>query len=193
MLDKFKEFIGINDDYEDYDEEIEEDEKEVKKSSEKTTEKTYTPSSTYDFSNDSIGNDDKTSSFSSFSSDYSSNNKNRKTRGGDNIVSMNSTNRSFGHNSSNNFRISIQEPLSYDEDGPKIVDDILDKKVVVLNLEMLEVDKKRQILDFVSGAVYALEGTVEKVSKGIFVICPKGVDIDNYVEGQISNGNYNQL
>ncbi|MDU1316033.1 MAG: cell division protein SepF, partial [Anaerococcus hydrogenalis] len=71
MLDKFKEFIGINDDYEDYDDELEEDEKEVKKSSEITTDSTYTPSSTYDFSNDSIGNDDKTSSFSSFSNDYS--------------------------------------------------------------------------------------------------------------------------
>lgn len=191
MLDRFKEFIGIDDDYDEYDEEID-DENDVDKSSDKT-EKTYSPSSTYDF-NSSIGIDnDKSSSYSSFSNDYSSNNKNRKIRGGDNIVSMNSSNRSFGQSSSNAFRISIQEPLSYDEDGPKIVDDILDKKVVVLNLEMLEVDKKRQILDFVSGAVYALEGKVEKVSKGIFVICPKGVDIDNYVEDQISSGNYNQL
>ncbi|MDU5503953.1 MAG: cell division protein SepF [Anaerococcus vaginalis] len=191
MLDRFKEFIGIDDDYDEYDEEID-DENDVDKSSD-NTEKTYNPSSTYDF-NSSIGIDnDKSSSYSSFSNDYSSNNKNRKIRGGDNIVSMNSSNRSFGQSSSNAFRISIQEPLSYDEDGPKIVDDILDKKVVVLNLEMLEVDKKRQILDFVSGAVYALEGKVEKVSKGIFVICPKGVDIDNYVEDQISSGNYNQL
>lgn len=191
MLDRFKEFIGIDDDYDEYDEEID-DKNDVDKSSD-NTEKTYNPSSTYDF-NSSIGIDnDKSSSYSSFSNDYSSNNKNRKIRGGDNIVSMNSSNRSFGQSSSNAFRISIQEPLSYDEDGPKIVDDILDKKVVVLNLEMLEVDKKRQILDFVSGAVYALEGKVEKVSKGIFVICPKGVDIDNYVEDQISSGNYNQL
>lgn len=191
MLDRFKEFIGIDDDYDEYDEEID-DENDVDKSSD-NTEKTYNPSSTYDF-NSSIGIDnDKSSSYSSFSNDYSSNNKNRKIRGGDNIVSMNSSNRSFGQSSSNAFRISIQEPLSYDEDGPKIVDDILDKKVVVLNLEMLEVDKKRQILDFVSGAVYALEGKVEKVSKGIFVICPKGVDIDNYIEDQISSGNYNQL
>ena len=66
MLDKFKEFIGINDDYEDYDEEIEEDEKEIKRSSE-NAESTYTPSSTYDFSNNTIGSDDKTSSFSNFS------------------------------------------------------------------------------------------------------------------------------
>ncbi len=191
MLDRFKEFIGIDDDYDEYDEEID-DENDVDKSSD-NNEKTYNPSSTYDF-NSSIGIDnDNSSSYSSFSNDYSSNNKNRKIRGGDNIVSMNSSNRSFGQSSSNAFRISIQEPLSYDEDGPKIVDDILDKKVVVLNLEMLEVDKKRQILDFVSGAVYALEGKVEKVSKGIFVICPKGVDIDNYVEDQISSGNYNQL
>lgn len=191
MLDKFKEFIGIDDDYDEYDEEVDEEE-ELEKTSEKT-EKTYSPSSTYDF-NSSMGSDNaKTSTYSSFSNDYSSNNKARKIRGGENIVSMNSNNRSFGKSTSNSFRISIQEPLSYDEDGPKIVDDILDKKVVVLNLEMLEVDKKRQILDFVSGAVYALEGTVEKVSKGIFVICPKGVDIDNYVEDQISSGNYNQL
>lgn len=90
------------------------------------------------------------------------------------------------------FLISIREPITFD-DGTQVLDDVLKGKVVVLNLEMLEVDKKRQILDFVSGAVYALEGTVEKVSKGIFVICPKGVDIDNYVEDQISNGNYNQL
>lgn len=190
MLDKFKEFIGIDDDYDEYDEEV--DEKELTKTSD-NTEKTYSPSSTYDFSSSYNNDDEESTTFSSFSNNFSSNNKSRKVRGGDNIVSMNSNNRNFGQSSASSFRISIQEPLSYDEDGPKIVDDILDKKVVVLNLEMLEVDKKRQILDFVSGAVYALEGTVEKVSKGIFVICPKGVDIDNYVEDQISNGNYNQL
>ena len=191
MLDKFKEFIGIDDDYDEYDEEID-DEREIEKTSD-NTEKTYSPSSTYDFNSSVSNENEKSSTYTSFSNDYSSNNKSRKIRGGDNIVSMNSNSRSFGQSSASSFRISIQEPLSYDEDGPKIVDDILDKKVVVLNLEMLEVDKKRQILDFVSGAVYALEGTVEKVSKGIFVICPKGVDIDNYVEDQISSGNYNQL
>lgn len=191
MFDKFKEFIGIDDEYDDYDDDYEQEElDEEKKSS------TYIPSSTYDYNLDGNSSSDNSSEsvYSSFSGNYSNNNKERKTRGGSNIVSMNDNNTSsFGQSSSNKFRIAIQEPLSYDEDGPKIVDDILDKKVVVLNLEMLEVDVKRQILDFVSGAVYALNGKVEKVSKGIFVICPKGIDIDNYVEDQISSGNYNQL
>ncbi|MDY3005458.1 cell division protein SepF [Anaerococcus sp. AGMB00486] len=189
MFEKFKDFIGINEEYDDYEDDNEMREEEKK---EENIDNTYTPSSTYDYKT-STNLSDTSSVYSSYSNNYSSNNQQRKTRGGDNILSMNDSNKNFSQSSSSRFRISIQEPISYDEDGPKIVDDILDKKVVVLNLEMLEVDKKRQILDFVSGAVYALDGKVEKVSKGIFVICPKGIDIDNYVEDQISTGNYNQL
>ena len=58
---------------------------------------------------------------------------------------------------------------------------------------MVDSDLRRQIFDFVSGAVYALDGTVEKVTKGIFVISPKGVQVDSSVTKQISEGNYNQL
>ena len=72
MLDKFKEFIGIDDDYDEYDEEVDEEE-EV----EKTSEKTYSPSSTYDFSSTMGSDNAKTSTYSSFSNDDSSNNKAR--------------------------------------------------------------------------------------------------------------------
>lgn len=61
MLDKFKEFIGIDDDYDEYDEEVDEEE-EVEKTSEKT-EKTYSPSSTYDFSSTMSSDNAKTSSY----------------------------------------------------------------------------------------------------------------------------------
>lgn len=39
-------------------------------------------------------------------------------------------------------KINIHEPITYD-DGPAIIDDIVAKKVVVLNLEMLELEKKK--------------------------------------------------
>ena len=58
---------------------------------------------------------------------------------------------------------------------------------------MVDTDMRRRIFDFVSGAVYALEGTVEKVTKGIFVISPKGVEVNSAITDQISEGNYNQL
>lgn len=94
--------------------------------------------------------------------------------------------------SSSRMRISIQEPLEYD-DGPKVIDNIAQSRTVVLNLEMLEPDKKRQIFDFVSGGVYALNGNIQKVTKDIYVIVPKGVDVDAAVKETTSESSMYQL
>lgn len=197
MLDRFKEFIGIDDKYDDYDEDQlyfddeEVEEKEVKDDVKEDKKETYGSF----FSDDSYTSEEKTSTYKpSFSDSYTSDDtstfKSSKTsRRGDNVVSMSKQNFS----GSNSMRISIQEPLDYETDGPKIIDDILSNKVVVLNLEMVNSDLRRQIFDFVSGAVYALNGSVEKVTKGIFVISPSGVQVDSSVTEQISEGNYNQL
>lgn len=197
MLDRFKEFIGIDDKYNDYDEDQlyfddeEVEEKEVKDDVKEDKKETYGSF----FSDNSYTSEEKTSTYKpSFSDSYTSDDtstfKSSKTsRRGDNVVSMSKQNFS----GSNSMRISIQEPLDYETDGPKIIDDILSNKVVVLNLEMVNSDLRRQIFDFVSGAVYALNGSVEKVTKGIFVISPSGVQVDSSVTEQISEGNYNQL
>lgn len=89
-------------------------------------------------------------------------------------------------------KINIHEPITFD-DGPHIIDDIVAKRVVVLNLEMLEMDKKRQIFDFVSGGIYALDGKIQKVTKDIFVIAPKDVEIDGKLKEQIQAKGFYQL
>lgn len=196
MLDRFKEFIGIDDKYDDYDEDqlyFDDDVEENEAKDDVTEDKKETYGSF--FSDNSYTSEEKTSTYKpsfsdSYTSDDSSTFKSNKTsRRGDNVVSMSKQNFS----GSNSMRISIQEPLDYETDGPKIIDDILSNKVVVLNLEMVNSDLRRQIFDFVSGAVYALNGSVEKVTKGIFVISPSGVQVDSSVTEQISEGNYNQL
>ena len=204
MFDKFKDFIGIDDNYDDYDDEQlyydnneEEDSKSTTRTAytnlleDETTEKngSVTYESGYNNSSSSFGYDSKDYNNDSFSTSTSSNNYQRSSKRGDNIVSM--TENNFTNKSS--MRISIQEPLDYETDAPSVINDILDKKVVVLNLEMVDADMRQRIFDFVSGAVYALDGTVERVTKGIFVISPKGVEVDSTVTEQISDGNYNQL
>ena len=180
MLDRFKEFIGIDDNYDDYDDDqmyYDEEETDEDKSERKT------------YSN--LIDDDKTPSYSSntFSSNSYSKNDDYTYKGSytsskdDNIVSMNSNNFS---RSSSNMRISIQEPLDYDNDAPVVIEEILKNRVVVLNLEMVDNDLRMRIFDFVSGAVYALKGNMKKVTKGIFVITPNGVEIDSFVADQIS-------
>lgn len=77
--------------------------------------------------------------------------------------------------------ISVHEPLSYEE-SPKIVDDLRANKSIVLNFEQLDLDVKRQIFDFVSGALYALDGNIQKVNKDIFILAPENVAIDGLKE-----------
>lgn len=207
MFDKFKEFIGIDDNYDDYDEDqayYEEEEEEDLTNREsyasllddnkssfdsniKTYESEYSGSSSsdsYNYSSDYLDSSYSSTDYKKTSSSYQ-----RPSKRGDRVGSM--TDNNFTSRSS--LRISIQEPLDYEQDAPSVINDIINKKVVVLNLEMVDADMRRRIFDFVSGAVYALDGTVEKVTKGIFVITPNGVEIDNAVTEQISEGNYNQL
>lgn len=93
---------------------------------------------------------------------------------------------------SSKMRVSIQEPLSYD-DGPKVIDGIAQARTVVLNLEMLEPENKRQIFDFVNGGVYALHGNIQKVTKDIYVIVPKGIDVDAAVRETSGESSLYQL
>ncbi len=95
-------------------------------------------------------------------------------------------------NAQDRVKIIIHEPIHFD-DAPAVLDDILARKVAVLNLEMLELDKKRQIFDFVSGGIYSLDGKIQKVTKDIFVIAPNGIDIDGKIKDQIQSKGFYQL
>ena len=74
-------------------------------------------------------------------------------------------------------KVFISEPEKY-EDCTKAVDEIKNRKVVVLNIEGMELEDQKQIFEFIKGAVYSLEASIQKISKGIFVIAPSNVQID---------------
>ena len=51
------------------------------------------------------------------------------------------------------------------------------KESVVLNLEGLSVGFAQRMLDFVSGAVYVLQGTIKKVENSKYLLIPQGVKV----------------
>jgi len=79
------------------------------------------------------------------------------------------------------FKLVVIEPKAFDE-CPRLVDNLKAKKPVIINLEKLEADTARKIFDFLSGATYALNGNVQKISNNIFVFAPESVDITANVE-----------
>ncbi|QEH62102.1 cell division inhibitor SepF [Spiroplasma chinense] len=59
------------------------------------------------------------------------------------------------------------KPLSYDEIKP-IVDCLLKFKNVTVNLNEISKEDKLRLIDFLTGAMYALEGNYKKIDKGIY-------------------------
>ncbi len=101
-----------------------------------------------------------------------------------------------GSVSADSVRMVVFQPQTY-EDTQTIIDNLKSRKPVIVNLESLNVDVAQRVLDFISGAIYALDGSVRKVSKGIFLLAPKGVDISgnftSALPGSIKGKNYFNL
>ncbi len=81
-----------------------------------------------------------------------------------------------GNKYTSQFKMVVIEPNGFEE-CPKLVDSLKAKKPVIINLENLETDVARKIFDFLSGATYALNGNVQKVTNNIFVFAPENVDV----------------
>jgi len=79
-----------------------------------------------------------------------------------------------------NVRVVISQPNSYDQ-ASEICEHLKNKKSIIVNLEYVNKDVARRIIDFMSGAVYALDGNIQKISNSIFLIAPFNYEITNEV------------
>jgi len=75
-------------------------------------------------------------------------------------------------------RMVISQPTTFDQ-AEDICDLLKDKQSVIVNLEYVNKDIARRIIDVVSGAVHALDGHIQKVSNSIFLIAPYNYEITN--------------
>ena len=73
-------------------------------------------------------------------------------------------------------KVVIIQPTSY-ADSQEIADHLKSKKPVVVNLEKLDKEVAIKIVNFLSGDVYALDGSMQKVSNGILLLAPYNVGI----------------
>ena len=73
-------------------------------------------------------------------------------------------------------KMIVYHPISY-EDTQNIIDNLKSRKPVIVNMEELEIDCAQRILDFMAGAIYRLNGSSYKLSRGLFVVAPTNYDI----------------
>lgn len=80
--------------------------------------------------------------------------------------------------------------IEHFDEAREIVDHLRNKKPVVVNLEKLDKDISRRVIDIISGASYALGGSTQKVTKGILLVAPYNVDIMADVRDELQNGDF---
>lgn len=71
------------------------------------------------------------------------------------------------------------------EDEIEIADTLLSGRTVLINMEGLNVEIAQRIIDFTSGATYAMHGSLQKVSNYIFLATPNGVDISGDIQNLV--------
>ena len=63
------------------------------------------------------------------------------------------------------------------DDAAKAADELRRKKAVILNMENVDKALTRRFVDFLSGSVYALDGSVKKVAQSTYLFCPHNMDV----------------
>ena len=79
-----------------------------------------------------------------------------------------------------NMKIVLTEPRAF-EDTQEIADYLRSRRPVVVNLQRVRKDQAVKIVDFLSGTVYALNGSIAKVGPDIFLCAPDNVELQGTI------------
>ena len=72
-------------------------------------------------------------------------------------------------------------------DAREIADILLDGRAVVINMEGIPTEIAQKIIDFISGACYARDGNLQKISNFIFIATPSTIGLSGDFEDLMEN------
>ncbi|MCR4999109.1 MAG: cell division protein SepF [Lachnospiraceae bacterium] len=84
--------------------------------------------------------------------------------------------------SASGMKVCVIKPTTF-EDTREIAETLLAERTVILNMEGIDLALAQRIIDFISGACYAIDGNLQKVSNYIFILTPHSVDISGDLQG----------
>lgn len=91
-----------------------------------------------------------------------------------NVVSLHSVQKSS--------KVVLLEPRAYAE-AQEVADHLKNHRAVVVNLQRIQHDQAKRIVDFLSGTVYAISGDIQKIGTDIFLCTPDNVDVSGNITG----------
>ena len=78
--------------------------------------------------------------------------------------------------SKNGSKMILVEPRAYSE-SQQIADYLKNRNTVVVNLKRVTSDQAKRLIDFLTGCIYAIGGSLQKLGNGIYLCTPNNVNI----------------
>src|SRR5437763_1199483 len=97
-----------------------------------------------------------------------------------------------GSGGSRDVRVHLVLPKSFN-DAQQVADKFKDSVPVILNLQGVETDLSKRLIDFASGLTYALDGGMQRIADKVFMLTPRNVEISAEERARlIEKGFFNQ-
>jgi len=84
-------------------------------------------------------------------------------------------------------QIALFEPRIF-SDAKEAAKQIIAGQAVILNFERIDDEQTKRIVDFLSGTLFAIDGSIEEVGTHIFLCTPKSFEINGSLYSNIQNG-----
>lgn len=84
---------------------------------------------------------------------------------------------SGGYAPPRNYRNVVVYAPKNPDDVQRLIDYMKMREPAIVNLDGTDEETAQRILDFVCGAIYALNGSVHRITSNIFLLSPEGVEI----------------
>ncbi|KYD08165.1 cell division protein SepF [Heyndrickxia sporothermodurans] len=98
-----------------------------------------------------------------------------------NVVSLQSVQKSS--------KVILVEPRVYAE-AQEIADHLKNRRAVVVNLQRIDRDQAKRIIDFLSGTVYAIGGDIQRIGTDIFLSTPDNVEVSGNITDLIQQNDF---
>ena len=89
-------------------------------------------------------------------------------------------------NSNKGNKVFVIKPQELSE-SQSIIDFLREDKVIVINMDGLDIDFAQRIIDFIAGACYAIDGTIQPVSRTIFIAAPSTTEVSGDLREELLN------
>ena len=100
--------------------------------------------------------------------------------------------RPVSNGSSGDPRVHLVVPKNFN-DAQEIADQFKESIPVILNLQGIDADLSKRLIDFSSGLTYALDGGMQRIADKVFLLTPRNVDVSAEERASfVEKGFYNQ-